>query len=224
MNIEEEVYSQCKDKECGGKFYIIDDEIRNCKCFPKLVRYNKYNKAKIPIEWWNFTSDDIAKSFDKNILKKYIFFRDNIKECMNNKVDFWFYGSVGAGKTTIAYLMLKDILDANYKGIMLNGFEVIDYLYHDRKNEIDECDFIVIDEMDKVKKNTIPDFCDLVSSYFGKKSIVLLGNKDIESLKINGYPEFFIDRLKSLHKITFKSDSYRKNRKSTFEVVMEVNK
>jgi len=217
MNIEEKVLSECDTKECNGTFYVIDDCIKECKCFKKLIRYSRYDKARIPNSFWNFTKEDIVKDFKKSILNDYDFFKNNIHECMENKVDFLFYGTVGTGKTTIAIMMLKDILDAGYKGMLLTGFEVIDYVYTDRKNELDECDFLVIDESDKVMKKTVDDFCNIISSYLGKKSIILLTNLSIEKLQLKGYPEFFLDRLRELEIVEFSSKSIRGQLPSKFK-------
>lgn len=218
MNIEKKIISECSDLECDKKFYIIGDNgIQECKCYEKLIKYSRYEKAKIPELYWEFTADIIVEKFNKKILEDYKFFSDNVHECVNNKVDFFFYGTVGTGKTTIAILMLKDVLDAGYSGIFLNGFELINYLYSDKKSELDEMDFIVVDEMDKVMKKTIDDFCNVVSSYFGKKNIILLGNTDLADLRLKGYPEFFIDRLKELEIVEFKSDSLRGDFKSQFK-------
>lgn len=222
MNIEEFVYKKCKTKECEGKFYCLGkDGIENCKCHNKLLSYSKYQEARIPLEWWEFKDYHIEKDFSKEILKKYNFFKENINLCLKNRVQFWFYGGVGTGKTTISHLMLKDVVDNNIKGLRISGFEVIDYLYHDRKSEMDDKEFLVIDEFDKLKKSTIDDFCNLVSYYLEDKSIILSGNKNLDMLKNEGYPDFFIDRLKSLTKITFKSDSYRGKIKDKFNSLME---
>lgn len=224
MNIEKLVYDLCDTKECDGKFYIVKDKIRECKCFDKLLKYNKYYQAGINPEFWTFTENDIEESFSKEILNKYIFFKNNVHLCLHNKVEFWFQGNVGTGKSLIANLMLKDALDKGYKGKTITGFEVIDYLYHDRKKELDECDFLVIDEFDKVKKATIQDFCNLISAYFSKKSIILLSNLNEVQLDNQGYPVFFIDRLHLLTKIIFKSESYRGKFETKFESLMKGEK
>lgn len=218
MNIEEKIISECEKNSCNGKFYeLTENGIENCKCFHKLIKYNKYDKAKIPIEFWGFEEDEIVDNFDKEILKDYHLFKTNVNKLVEDKADFFFHGTVGTGKTTIAILMLKDVLDAGYKGILINGFELINYLYTDRKSELDEMDFIVIDEMDKVMKKTIDDFCNVVSSYFGKKGMILLGNTDIEKLRLKGYPEFFVDRLKELEIVEFFSESLRGTFASKFK-------
>jgi DNA replication protein DnaC len=219
--LEKLVYENCDTKECGGKFYVISgDGIKDCKCFSKLIKYNSYNTVGIPSEFWKFDVDDIEKGFDKNIIKKYEYFRDNVETCILNKVQFWFNGLNGLGKTTISMLMLKDVIDKGYKGKVLNGFEVINYLYTDREDELEPLDFFVIDEFDKVKKSTIDDFCNLVTRYMDKKSLIFSGNRSIEELRNIGYPEFFIDRLHLLTKIDFKGQSYRKKIKSKFETLM----
>jgi DNA replication protein DnaC len=226
-DIENQVIKECPDNHCGGTFYTIETKIKYCKCYEKLIRYDKYNKSGIEQEWWDFDKDNLIDDFSKknqSLIDKYDFFIDNIHLCVKNKIQFWFSGTYGSGKSTIAIMMLKRVLDNGYNGLFLNGFEVIDRLYHDRKHEMDDKAFLVVDEFDKVKKNTIDDFCDLISSYMEKKNIILIGNKDIIQLRRGGYPDFFLDRLDAFSKFTFKEGSYRKKIQPKFETILELNK
>lgn len=216
------IYAQCPDKECEKRFYVINENgVQNCKCMTKLTQYKRYSDANIPLEFWEFTTEDIDPEFDKNILKNYKFFKNNIEKCILNKVQFWFTGHNGLGKTTISLLMLKDVLDSGYKGLIINAFELITMLYKDRENELHDYDFIVVDEFDKLKKSTIDDFSNIVCSYMDKKSVILSGNKNIKQLEETGYPDFFLDRLEMFTKFEFKGKSFRKQIMSKFETLMK---
>ena len=226
--IENIVLKRCSDNECKNQFYIIGKNgIEYCKCHEKLLRYNRYNKANIEVEWWDFEYEDLLEEFKKNkeILKIYNFFVNNIDLCIKNKVQFLFQGDIGLGKTTLAILMLKSALDRGYGGLMLTGDGVIEKLYNGLKKDMDIIDFLVVDEYDRIsRKSTVIDFCNLMSSYIERKGIILLGNKSIQGLKNNGYDKFFIDRLNLLKKIEFKGESLRGKIKSKFETLIEEKK
>ena len=224
QEIENIVKKRCPDNECNGQFYIIGKNgIQYCKCYEKLLRYNRYNKANIEVEWWDFEKKDLIKEFhiNKEAIKCYDYFVDNIELCIKNKVQFLFKGNVGLGKTTLAILMLKKILDAGYKGILLTGDQVIDKLYSGLKKEMDEMDFLAIDEYDRIsRQSTVIDFCNLMSSYIERKGIILMGNKNEVQLRNSKYDDFFIDRLNLLKKIEFKGESLRGKIKTKFDTLI----
>ena len=224
QEIENIVLKRCPDNQCNKQFYVIGKEgIQYCKCYQKLLRYNRYNKANIEPEWWDFERDDLIDEFKRNkvIMKKYDFFVNNIDLCIKNKVQFLFQGDIGLGKTTLAIMMLKSALDGGYEGLMLTGDGVIDKLYSGNRSEMDSKDFLIIDEFDKIsRRSTIIDFCNIMSSYIERKGLILLGKKTSQGLKNNGYDDFFIDRLNLLDKIEFKGKSFRGKFKSKFETLL----
>lgn len=221
--IKQYILSNCND--CEGRFYEIDIRgkdtiIKNCKCYPKLLKYSKYNESGINIEWWDFTINDVEKDFDKKVLKDVKFFIDNIKSNIVNKSQFFFYGDNGVGKSTMALLMLKAVIDSNYKGIFVNSKDIIHHLYNGDIDLYDDKDFIVIDELDKIRSNVVNDFCFEVLSFMDKKSLVLISNQKMEWFK-SKVPTFFFDRLKSTYSISFPDRNYRKQFKSKFEALKD---
>ena len=230
MNIRDIVYNECDTKECGGKFYTFEQtesgiKIKDCKCKKKLELYNKYLEAGIPIEFWNFNVENIDETFDRKILNDFNVFSEKIKMCVVNKVKFWFYGDNGQGKTTIAVLMLKEVLKAGYTGKIIKAFQLIKHLYNGEIDLLDNLDFIIIDELDKLPniENTILNFSNVVADYMDKKSMIFISNKNMEHFKREKiYPEFFISRLKSFEKIHFKNPYDYRDGESIFSQIREV--
>lgn len=225
MNVEEikqYILSSCHD--CNGTFVetSMDDngqiKIDNCKCFQNLLNYSKYDKAGIGQDWWTFHLADIEADFDKKILKEVKEFTDKLKRCVVNKVHLFFFGKHGRGKTTIATVLLKEIVTAGYKGRMVKARQVIDILYSGQIKNLFELDFLVIDEFDKINSvgNQLSDFALTVSDLMDEMGVILVSNKGIEEL---GYPTVLMERLESTSKLEFKGKNYRRNFESKFELI-----
>jgi len=224
--IKKYILSKCND--CEGRFYeIVTDQdefdkikIKNCKCYPKLLRYTNYNDAGISIEWWDFTIKDVEPDFDKKILKDVNFFIHNVKKCIINKTQFFFSGENGVGKTTMALLMLKAVIDNGYKGIFVHSKDIIKHLYNGEIDLYNDKDFIIVDEVDKIRDNIVNDFSFELLGWMDKKAIVFISNQKLEWLK-SKVPTFLYDRLKSTYVIQFPDKDYRNQFKSKFEALKE---
>lgn len=225
MNIEEikkYILSSCND--CNGTFVetsITDKgeiKIDNCKCFQKLLNYSKYDRAGIGQDWWQFSLTDIEEDFPKTILKDAKEFIEKLKRCVVNKVHLFFFGKHGRGKTTIATLLLKEIVNAGYKARIVKARHIIDMLYSGQIKDLFELDFLVIDEFDKINPvgNQLSDFALTVSDLMDEMGMILVSNKSIEEL---GYPTVIMERLESISKLEFKGKNYRRNFESKFEMI-----
>lgn len=228
MNIEhikEAVRKECKGDFCKGTWHEIDlnegkPKMVDCRCLTKLKKYVSYESSGITQEWWNFNISDIEEDFEKKILKDIKWFINNTKQCLVNKTQFLFFGSNGVGKTTMSILMAKGVIDLGYKALIINSKDLIDYLYNGNIHIFDDIDFLVIDELDKIRKNVVEDFCSEMISLMDKKTLVLISNLDMSQLKIK-FPDYFYDRLNTLYKIKFPTRNYRRQFKSKFEMLKE---
>lgn len=225
MNIEEiqkHILSGCND--CNGTFYetkMGDDgqvTIDNCKCFQKLLNYVKYDKAGIGQDWWQFELSDIEEDFDKKVLKDVMVFLNNIKACVINKVQLFFYGKHGRGKTTMATLLLKSILKEGHTAQLIKARHIIDKLYSGQIDDLYKLDFLVVDEFDKINGtgNYLQDFSATLTDLMDNIGIIMISNKGVDELN---YPEFLMDRLKSIKLIEFKGKNYRSSFQSKFDLI-----
>lgn len=220
--IKEYLLQSCHD--CNGTFYetTIDEngqvKIDNCKCFHKLLNYTKFDNAGIGQDWWQFAIEDVEEDFDKKIMKDVKIFMDNIKVCVINKAQLYFYGKHGRGKTTIAILLLKEVIKQGYKAQIVKARHVIDKLYTGSIDQLYSLDFLVIDEFDKINSvgNQQHDFSLTVSDLMDNMGMIFVSNKSISELN---YPEILIERLNSTSKYEFKGKNYRGNFESKFEAI-----
>lgn len=234
-DIKLQVLKECKDKHngktlCNEKFFTIEQEgnemvIKDCECRKILDTRIKCLFANINEDFWKFKWDNIENDFSDLILQQLDYFRNNVETCVDNDIQFFFHGKVGTGKTLIASLMLKDVLDKGYQGYLVKSYELIRYLYskkdeeNDKLQEIREADFLVIDEIDKLngRQSVINDFCAEVVSYIDSKPLIFISNDDFKKLKNNNYPDYFIDRLKSMKEIVINGSNYRNELGSKYD-------
>lgn len=220
--IKEYLLKSCND--CNGTFYEtkIDDSgkmtIDNCKCFQKLLNYSKFDRAGIGQDWWQFSIDDIEVDFDKKILEDVKLFMDNIETCVLNKAQLYFYGKHGRGKTTMAILLLKEIILKGYKAEIVKARHIIDRLYKGEIDSLYNLNFLIIDEFDKISPvaNHQNDFSLIVSDLMDNMGVIFVSNKGIEDLH---YPEIIVERLNATSKYEFKGKNYRGNFESKFELI-----
>lgn len=226
--LKKEVYNKCVKKECGGTFMkMVPSEgklkLVPCECFEKLVRNGRYDFANIPEEFWEFTVDDIEQGFDKGILDMFRDFKEVVQVVLKNKSLIYFQGLNGRGKTTIAILMLKEVLNAGFKGRIYKAFELIDLLYHDEIDELYELDFIVIDEIDKLRsEKQIIDLSRILKDVTDKISTLFISNSPIEYLKNNlHFEEYIIDVLNSASLVHFRGENYRQGFIPKFDAIRQ---
>jgi DNA replication protein DnaC len=136
--------------------------IRNCNrcnsegcdsCLRKQARMMQYDKASIPMEFWNrsfkdFNGNKNFKNFFTKKLKDIDAFYDRGKS-------MFIYGTFGTGKTYSACCMLKIALTKGYTGHYTSMSDVINKLLSREYDsgsyikELAEYDFLIIDEFDK---------------------------------------------------------------------------
>lgn len=226
--LKEAIYSKCLKKECNGTFMTMVQlensfKLVPCSCFETLVRNGKYDVANIPEEFWDFSINDVEKGFDETILKDYQIFTENISLSLKNKVQFYFQGLNGRGKTTLAILMLKEVLNKGYQGKIYKAFELIDLLYTNEIDKIDNLDFIVVDEIDKLRsEKQILDLSAILTDLMDRTAVVFISNNPIQYLKNSlQFPEYLVDRLNSIYLLEFKGVNYRQSFIPKFEALKQ---
>ena len=226
MNFKEiEALTVKKCGICKGESFLIKHVnnqyiLEDCKCVDELKRDLKYDVAKISQEWWKFGIDDLEKDFPKNIIDDIKYFQDNVRNCVLNKVQFYFWGRNGNGKNLLSILMLKSLIDKGYKGIFMSSFEILNYLYTGNTDNLMVYDFIVLDEVDKVMSNKITDTCNVIIHLLEYKSLVLLSNTSPSDLSIKlRYPQNFIERIKNVKEIKFPDKDYRGKFQNKFDAL-----
>lgn len=132
-------------KNCGGQGCDV--------CLRKQARMLQYDKANIPMEFWNRSFKDFKgnknfKNFFTRKLKDIDGFYDIGKS-------MFIYGNFGTGKSYSACCMLKIAITKGYSAHYTNMSDVInkllsrDYDSGSYIKELSEYDFLVIDEFDK---------------------------------------------------------------------------
>ena len=88
---------------------------------------------------------------------------------------------------------------------------------------MDKQDLLIIDELDKLRTDRIPDFANLVSHYMDTKTMIVLSNAPITFLRKElEFPQFFTDRLNVATHINFPDVNFRKNVNKKFEILEQM--
>ena len=122
-------------------------------CKRKAARMLQYDKAEIPMEFWNRSFKDFKgnKNFKRFFTEKL----KDIDEFYDNGKSMFIYGNFGTGKTYSACCMLKIAITKGYTAHYTNMSDVInkllsrDYDSGSYINDLSSYDFLVIDEFDK---------------------------------------------------------------------------
>lgn len=139
LSIELEVQNSCK--YCHGK---------SCpKCKHKVMRFRRYAKAEIPLDFWNMSISNYPgdKKFKKAIVEELKEF-DNI---YNEGKSYAFVGNYGTGKSSMANAILKIAVTKGYSAFYSNMSDVIDEVTRGSGGYLDklmDVDFLCIDEFD----------------------------------------------------------------------------
>lgn len=234
QDLQNIIYNQCTNKACEENFtrwQLLEPDgagkmnIVYCPCYLRMERWKKYLDANIPFEWFGFEITDIQPDFSQTILKNEVEpFIKHVKTFVTNRGQYMFIGDPDSGKTVISLLMLKAVIDAGIKGKIISASEIISLLYDRRIKELDEYDFLVIDEIDKLehRNSMVLDFCNICASFMSNKSLILISNRSVNDIKSDyKYPEFFSDRLNLLKIIKFESKHYRERLKSKVDEIKD---
>ena len=144
----------------------------------------------------------------------------------NKDKSFIFMGNVGTGKTHLACAVARKYLMADKKICVTNSFDMIgnclrDFLQGDAIEYYKSVDFLVVDEFDKIMKNTenaMTVFFNIVNYFYeNNKNLILITNSKMEDLfKTFGERNAaaLFDRLNEMGMIIdFNWESYRETKK-----------
>lgn len=212
----------------GGKIY-------DCDCSKLYKTYLEYSKAGIEEEYWEFSWEDLDDKFkkeNKDTLTNVYLYKNNSHTFVSNNVSLLFTGSNGSGKTIIGYLLLKDLIKDDYYCRYVTAEELGEMLFianrdeevKEKISEFKEADFLVIDELQQFTGSNL-EILNKLSNFLSNQlkvcSIIFISNSKPSELKMLGYGNNFIDRLKNLEEIEFKGKSYRQTFESKFKMIKE---
>lgn len=231
--IKNKVYNSCPDDHrCETeltRWSVLEQvgedtaKIIPCPCAEKVERHYRYDRAGIGQEFWAFNFSKLDKEFDKKIIDNYVnVFLQKTEDCIKNKVCLWFHGSSGSGTTLVAILVLKHILDSGFKGKIISANQIISLLYSQRISELDEYDFLVIDSVDNIQRDSsaVKRFSLVASEFIDTKSIIFTSAIPVSKLT-NDYDIDFINRVDNVPSVKFKDINFRENISSRFDAVKE---
>lgn len=201
--------------------------LETCECGLKFLRYLAYNEAGIEREYWDFNFTDLDSTFvktNKANLRNCHFFLKHTQECILNACQFLFTGENGVGKTVVALLVAKGAIDKGFKVSVITA-EMLSTLLFDKEykvqlDKLDECDFLVIDEIDKFTGRNIEAIMKVgnkISDFIRSKSLILISNVGITELATLGYRSNFISRLESFEQLHWKGINFRSHSVSKFK-------
>lgn len=163
-------------------------------CREPYLKFAKYVAADIPKMFREMSSDDITTNFqndNKASLLKVTSYCDKLPDALDSGFSLFLTGT--AGKSFMASIILKKILDSGYSGYFILFQELgrrllkslSDVQLADDLNILArDIDFLVIDEIDQVTmKNNSSAFIDLLRTFFKvryycKKPIIVTATRD----------------------------------------------
>lgn len=200
--------------------------LETCECGKLFEKFQRYNKAGIDREYWDFNFEDLDASFvkkNKQALEDCHFFVNNLETCILNTSQFLFVGSNGVGKSVVSYLLAKAALDQGYKCAVMTADELSNMLFdierRDEVKQLDEADFLVIDEIDKFtgrNLEAINKVSNKISDFMRSKALILISNASIEDLSVLGFKGNFISRLEGMETLQWVGINFRSNSISKF--------
>ena len=124
---------------CHGDGYVVfGGERYECDCVEQLQKYKHYISAGIPIKYQKLSwADWDNKEFpiDDGIVKKY---RDNLSNYVNNGIGLFLRGSNGSGKSFIATMILKELVNDGHSCYMTTAADMADIVKNKWKTDFDE--------------------------------------------------------------------------------------
>lgn len=137
---------------------------RGCvKCGDQFNVLLKLAEAGVPTKFWDYTLDtcDYLQDNTRSKVQSYI---NKIDKAFNKGIGLYCYGSNGVGKTLCVSIILKETIKKGYSARFTNLSEAITILSNRTFNrnsdsatyqkEIIEVDFLVLDDLTKIYKNT----------------------------------------------------------------------
>lgn len=176
--------------ECNGTGWIVSGkEETPCNCMKVFLYVEKLVLAGIPREYWRLSLEDLSISQeDKEFVRFYI---DHFYEDRTGGFGILFFGSNGVGKTSLMCEIGKEALVSGYS---VSYFTAQSYLDMKRLNlpelqEIEDSDFLLVDEFDKVhiakgslySVKMIEEFLRKVS--ISNNCLILCSNSDLDGIQ-----------------------------------------
>lgn len=226
----------CKDSPLARGLLDNEGVIEDCECAKTYSRYLRYSKANIDEDFWDFKWEDLEDKFrreNKNVLDDILLYSKHRKEYLENCVPLLFTGGNGTGKTIISYLLAKDLLDDDYKGMYICAEDLGEKLFlQNRDPDIREevslikegLDFLIVDEIQQFTGSNaeiLNKLSNFLSNQLKTCSVFFISNKKVSDLKMLGYSNNFIDRLKGIEEMEFKGKSFRQTFESKFRTLKE---
>lgn len=162
--IDELIQKHCVNCEIckGDRTVIRNGQLFKCEC---LNRYNKeyiYYEAGIPKEFHTLSKDDIdSKWFEHNrdSMDRVAMYSKKIEDAIDRNFSLYLSGSPGSGKSFIAFLLLKQVIEKGKLGHFILLRELVraaldsfrdSSLAEDVQNLVMETDILVLDNVDEV--------------------------------------------------------------------------
>ncbi len=231
LEIKKRTLDECGN--CFGKGNIPKDgKILVCSCVEKYKKYLEYYKSGIEEEYWDWEWKDLDKTFldnNESVISDLKFVIKKPITCIRNKVRFLFLGKNGIGKNVTSYLLMKDLIKKGFKTQFLVAETLGNWFFirdaderEDKFSRIENCDLVVVDELDKFtgkNEEVLMKLSNYLSELMKEKAIIFISNMNIEELKNLGYSNGFINRLEEAEIEEFTGTSFRKSSYSKFKSI-----